>query len=84
MHFFLGVSALYIPGCSYLSLPPLISGQSLPGDVSVRLPEYAANLAPLSFTDLCGLWFLTCCLLHVFVTYFLWPLDMDKFATDCC
>ena len=42
------------------------------GDVAGRLPEDVASPTPLSSTDLCGNWFLICCL-QVLVSDLLWP-----------
>ena len=57
-HFCLGVSAPCVSGSSPLSLPLWSPGQSLPGDVSGRLPEAVASPTPLFSVDLCSHWFL--------------------------
>ena len=53
----------------------------MPGDVAGRLPEGVANPTPLSSADLCGCWFLVCCLPQVLVPHLLWPAGTGDFVS---
>ena len=78
--FCFGVSALFVPGSSPLSLPLWIPGQSLPGDIAGCLPEGVINPTPLSFANLCSHWFLICSLPQALVSYLLWTPDTNNFT----
>ena len=57
-HFCLSVCVPCFAWSSPLSPPLWIPGQSLPGDVTGRLPEGVAKPTPLFSADLCSHWFL--------------------------
>ena len=69
----LGLGLLRLP---LFFFPLWILGQNLPGDVAGWLPEGVVSPTPLSSTDLCGHWFLICCL-HRSSAYLRWPLDTE-------